>query len=93
MDLETGIGIVASALTSSALIPQLIKLIKEKKAEDVSIVMLAVLLIGLALWIYYGILKNDPIISISNAFAALINVSTFILTVRFKKQGSRQANT
>jgi MtN3 and saliva related transmembrane protein len=85
MDLVTGVGIGASILTATSLIPQLVKLIKEKKSNDVSIVMLTVLLAGLGMWIYYGSLRSDVIIVASNAFAALVNVCTFILALYFKR--------
>jgi MtN3 and saliva related transmembrane protein len=84
MDYETLIGIGASALTSTSLLPQLVKLIKEKKSKDVSIVMLLVLMLGLSCWIYYGILKDDFIIIIANAFALLINILNIVYTIRFK---------
>jgi MtN3 and saliva related transmembrane protein len=84
MDYETLIGIGASALTSTSLLPQLVKLIKEKKSKDVSIVMLLVLMLGLSWWIYYGILKDDFIIIIANAFALLINILNIVYNIRFK---------
>ena len=85
MDSATLIGIGASLLTASSLIPQLIKLVREKNSDQVSIVMLTVLLAGVGLWIWYGLLKNDWIIVASNAFAALVNMATFVLTLRFKR--------
>lgn len=84
MDFETMIGIGASAFTATSLIPQLIKIVKEKKAEDISILMLAVLFTGLACWIWYGILKDDLIIIISNSFALLVNLTIGILAVHYK---------
>jgi MtN3 and saliva related transmembrane protein len=84
MSLETLVGIGASAFTSTSLLPQLIKLIKEKKPEGVSILTLVVLFTGLALWIYYGILKSDWIIIISNSFALIINFITGIVAIRYK---------
>ncbi len=62
MNTETFIGVAASACTAASLIPQLTKVLKEKKAENVSLWMLLVLFVGLGLWAYYGILKNDWII-------------------------------
>jgi len=85
MDKISIVGIGASILTAASLVPQLIKLIREKKAEDISVVMLSILLCGLGLWIYYGIMKNDLIIVISNAFALVINLSTVALTLLYKK--------
>ena len=86
MDLVTVVGIAASVLTATSLIPQLVKLLKEKKSSDVSTVMLMVLLAGLGLWICYGAMRRDVIIVVSNAFAALVNVCTFFLTLYFKQR-------
>jgi MtN3 and saliva related transmembrane protein len=90
MTLTTWIGISASTFTSLALIPQLIKLIGEKKAGNVSVGMLASLFTGLALWIYYGILKQDAIIIISNSVALVINLATGILTLRLHDQEKKK---
>lgn len=84
MGFETIIGVGASVFTSTSLIPQLIKILKEKKSKDISIAMLAVLFTGLALWVWYGILKDDLIILISNAFALVINLLIGILAIHYK---------
>ena len=84
MDQHTIIGLCASALTTTSLIPQLIKTIKEKKPEGVSVPMLIVLFVGLGCWVYYGILKSDLIIVISNSVALLINLATGIFTLIYK---------
>lgn len=82
MELITITGIIASVFTATSLLPQLIKLFKEKKAEHVSIGMLVVLFIGLVFWIWYGILKKDLIIILSNSFSLTIN--TLIMVLSFK---------
>lgn len=89
MTLSTFIGIAASAFTSLALLPQLVKLIRQHKAADLSMATLAVLFTGLGFWIYYGILKSDWIIIVSNAVALLINLATGLLTLKrnFRKKG------
>jgi MtN3 and saliva related transmembrane protein len=61
-------------------------LVKEKKAEDISLVMLATLLGGLMLWISYGVMKKDSIIIISNAFALLVNLATVGLASYYKRR-------
>jgi MtN3 and saliva related transmembrane protein len=88
MSVETLVGIGASAFTSTALLPQLIKLIKEKRSEGVSILSLVVLFTGLALWIFYGIVKSDWIIIVSNSFALIINFIIGALTIRYRKADS-----
>lgn len=86
ISLETVIGIAASFFTAISLIPQLIKIIKEKKAKDVSLAMMLVLFIGVALWVYYGILMNDWIIIIANSVSLSINMITSFLTIRYKEK-------
>jgi MtN3 and saliva related transmembrane protein len=79
------IGIAAGVLTSTSLVPQVVKTIKEKKAEDVSLLMLVVLGSGIALWIVYGVKKNDIPIIATNAFSLLVNITMVILGVKYKK--------
>ena len=78
------VGIGSGILTGVSMLPQLIKLIKEKKAESVSLLMLGVLLAGLAGWIWYGILKDDYPIIITNAFSFCTNVAIIVLTLLYK---------
>ncbi len=86
VSLVTVIGIVASIGTAMSMVPQLTKLIKEKKADGISVFMLLVLFIGVGCWVAYGILKKDWIIIISNSFSFIVNMVLTILTIRFKKK-------
>ena len=79
------IGLAAGVCTSTSLVPQVVKTIKEKKAEDVSLVMLLVLATGIILWIVYGIKKNDFPIIATNAFSLLVNIIMVILGIKYKK--------
>ncbi|MGZ8556953.1 MAG: SemiSWEET family sugar transporter [Chitinophagaceae bacterium] len=79
------IGIIAGICTAISLLPQLIKIIKEKKAEDISYFMLFILLAGLAGWVWYGVLKEDYPIIITNSFSFLTNTAIIFLTIKFKK--------
>jgi MtN3 and saliva related transmembrane protein len=86
MDGQNIIGIIASVFTAAALLPQLIKVIREKESEDVSVWMLAVLFCGLVLWIMYGFFKKDYIITVSNAFSLLVNITLTVLAFKYKKK-------
>jgi MtN3 and saliva related transmembrane protein len=79
------IGITAGVLTATSLMPPLVKLIREKKPETVPIGMLAVLLVGLSLWIYYGILNKDWPLTVTNCFSFLQNVIMLVLQHKYKK--------
>ncbi len=85
MDWTKIIGLAAGILTASSLLPQVIKTMKEKKAEDVSLVMLIVLQAGLILWITYGIMRHDIPILVTNCFSLLVNILMVFLRIRYKK--------
>ncbi len=85
IDTITIIGFVAGMLTAVSMLPQVIKTFKEKKAEDVSILMLVVLLSGVGLWIYYGVQKKDVPIIISNSISLSINLIMIFLRFKYRK--------
>ena len=79
------VGLVAGLLTSSSLLPQLIKTIKEKKAEDVSIGMLLILMFGVATWVVYGVLREDLPIIVTNSFSLLLNIIMIVLRFKYNR--------
>lgn len=89
MGIETVIGITASVFTGAAMLPQLIKILKEKKSEGVSYGMLASLFVGLSLWIWYGFMKQDLIIIISNGFSLVVNLLIVFLSVKYNEDKKR----
>ena len=80
-----GVGIIAGIFTAASLMPQLIKTFKTKKAEQLSLGMLIILMCGLAVWIYYGILRKDVPIIATNAFSFLLNIILMILRAKYKR--------
>jgi MtN3 and saliva related transmembrane protein len=80
------IGIAAGTCTAIALLPQLIKLIKEKKAESISVFYLIILFTGLCLWIWYGFMRKDVPVVLTNIVSLAINVTVMIFSVRYKKK-------
>jgi MtN3 and saliva related transmembrane protein len=86
MNETTWIGLAASICTGISLLPQLLKIIKEKKASDISYPMLIILFCGLGLWIWYGVEKEDWIIIISNSVSLLINITIFFLNQHYPKK-------
>lgn len=83
------IGIIAGICTGISLLPQLIKILREKKAEDISFIMLLILLTGVGGWIWYGLLKNDYPIIITNSFSFLLNLLIIFFSIKYKRTKSR----
>lgn len=84
MNITTIVGVVASICTAVSMVPQVIKLIKKKKADDISVLMLVVLFAGVGCWVAYGFLKKDWVIIISNSFSFIVNILLTILTIKYK---------
>lgn len=86
MSLIVVIGVLASICTGISLLPQLAKLVKEKRPENISLGMVSILMAGLGLWVYYGFLKEDWIIIVSNSFSWLVNSVIVVLTMKYKNK-------
>jgi MtN3 and saliva related transmembrane protein len=85
-DISIYIGIAAGICTAISLLPQLIKIIKSKKADDISFFMLIILLIGLSGWVWYGILRKDYPIIVTNAFSFVVNVLIIFFSIRYNRK-------
>lgn len=83
---ENILGLVAGGITSVAMLPQLIKVLKNKDVEDLSLLMILFLIIGLSLWVWYGFIKDELPIILSNAFAVLVNVLLLIAYFMYRKK-------
>lgn len=76
------VGIGAGILTAVSMLPQLIKTFKEKKVQNLSLVMILTVMSGIGCWVWYGFLRNDLPIIFTNCFSFLLN--TILLFFRFK---------
>ena len=85
---EQAIGTIAGVLTSTSLLPQLLKIIKEKKSENISVFYLLILFAGLAFWIWYGLLRTDWPVIVTNVVAILINISTLVAGLYYKSSSA-----
>ena len=86
------VGIVAGIFTAVSLLPQLVKLIKSKKAEDISFFFLVILFCGLGLWVWYGFLREDIPIIATNSFSFLVNGIIIVLGIRYKARTKNERN-
>jgi MtN3 and saliva related transmembrane protein len=83
------VGIAAGIFTSLSLLPQIIKSVREKKAQDISLFYLLVLLTGLSLWTYYGFLRKDVPLIATNILSLMLNATMIVLGVRYKNKSQQ----
>ena len=79
-------GYFAAILTTLAFIPQLIKTLKTKKADDVSLTTLIMFLTGVAAWIIYGIQISSKPILIANTITFLLNFLILLFKLIYSKE-------
>ena len=80
------IGFVAALLTTSAFVPQVIKVWKSKSSKGVSVSMYLVLLLGVFLWGVYGYLIESMSIMIANTVTGLLQLVILILILMNKNK-------
>lgn len=85
MDVEI-IGFVAALLTTSAFVPQVIKVWKSKSSKGVSVSMYLVLLLGVSLWGVYGYLIDSMSIMIANTVTGFLQLIILVLILKNKSK-------
>ena len=76
------IGIIAAILTTSAFIPQVYKIYKEKKSQGVSLTMYLIMFVGVLLWLVYGILIGSIAIIVANSVTAILQLFVIIFKLK-----------
>ena len=78
-------GYIAAILTTAAFLPQLIKTLKTKKAEDVSLVTLIMFIFGVMSWIIYGYKISSLPILIANLITLILNLFILISKIYYSR--------
>ena len=78
-------GYFAAVLTTAAFLPQLIKTLNTKKAEDVSLITLIMFICGVGFWIIYGYKISSSPILIANIVTFILNLFILISKVYYSK--------
>jgi len=81
------IGIAAGFFTTIAAVPQIVKALRTKQTDDLSVGMLLSLCLGVGLWTVYGIFKNDWPIIITNGISLCLN--SILLYIRLKNKNDK----
>ena len=80
------LGLFAGLFTTFALIPQIMRVYKLKHAHDISLVFNSTMLVGIFLWLFYGIFKGLISIIAWNIVGALLNGWLLILKFKYGKE-------
>ena len=77
------IGFAAATCTTVAYAPQAIKVWKTRSTGDISLGMFLVMLLGLALWLVYGLLSGDAPLVAANAITMLLAGGILVMKLKY----------
>jgi MtN3 and saliva related transmembrane protein len=89
MDWTTAIGGLAAFCTSLSYFPQLKKCWETGETGDLSLLMFLVLFAGIALWVVYGVVKSDVVITGANAVSLVLLSGILFFKLRGLLKGER----
>lgn len=78
------IGFVAGGLSSALFVPQIIKIIKEKSAEELSLVTCIIGVISSGLWLWYGIINEHISMIVTNSISVLATIVLLFLKFKYR---------
>lgn len=82
MNLITIIGTLAACCTTISFFPQVIKTIKTRETKDISLLMYVLFIIGIILWLVYGVLLHEWPIIIANSITVLLTMIVLVLKIK-----------
>jgi MtN3 and saliva related transmembrane protein len=86
--LVDAVGVAAGLCSMASFVPQILKILRERHAESVSLRMYVVTVTGFSLWIGFGVLQGSWPIWASNAVNLTLAATILALKLRY---GSKAA--
>lgn len=80
------IGLLAGLLTTGAATPQIIKSYKTKRAKDISLLYFLVLVIGLLVWFFYGIIIDSLSLIVWNLISLVLNMTISVQKIYYDRK-------
>ncbi len=80
------LGFVAATFTTSAFLPQALKVWRSRSTDDISLGMYLILTTGIALWLTYGVLLDAWPIIIANGLTLLLAGSILLMKWHFSRR-------
>jgi len=81
------LGYLPATLTTVAFLPQVIKVWRTRCVRDISLPMYATFVLGVALWIVYGVaIRSAPVVC-ANAVTLVLSSAVLVAKVRFGDRG------
>jgi MtN3 and saliva related transmembrane protein len=80
---STFLGLTAALCTTVAFVPQVMKTWKTRSTVDISLSMYLILLLGIILWLAYGVLLGDAPLIAANGITLVLAMSILIFKLQY----------
>ena len=80
--LVEAVGLIGATFTTLAFVPQMIKIWKNRSSKGVSLLMYFCMLIGIIIWLIYGILIDSIAVVAANILSGILQVVIIFLTLK-----------
>lgn len=77
------VGFSAAVLTMFGFLPQVIKIYRTKSVKDISLLALLQFLLGIFLWLVYGLHLKNAVIILANSVTLLILIAALVLFFKY----------
>jgi MtN3 and saliva related transmembrane protein len=84
MQIADWIGTAAAILTTSSFVPQVVHTVRTKDVSGISLSMYSVFVVGVALWLAYGLLLEAWPVVIANAITLTLATCILVMKLRYR---------
>ena len=76
------IGLAAACCTTAAFVPQLLRSVRTRRLDDISLGMYVVMVTGNGLWLTYGFFRRDLPLVLANGVTLTFTLTILVLKLR-----------
>ena len=80
------LGLVAACFTTSSFVPQVWRTWRTRDVSGISLATYVVITIGLALWLLYGLLRDDIPLVVANSIMVVLTAAISAMKIAFSKR-------
>ncbi|MBR1242758.1 SemiSWEET family sugar transporter [Bradyrhizobium sp. AUGA SZCCT0240] len=77
------LGFAAATCTTLAYVPQFVKVWRTRSTEDISLGMFLVMVVGVLLWLVYGLLSGDGPLIVANAITIVLAGGVLFMKLKY----------
>ena len=77
------IGLIAGLVVTCSLVPQIMRVFRLKSAREISMLFTSLLLLGMVLWLVYGIMQGLFPVILWNVIGALLTMTLLVAKVKY----------